>query len=836
MRFLPLALSLARRDMRGAPGSFWVLVAGIALGVAVMAAIVGLAGAVLDDLRTGARSSVGGDVSLRLFHNPATDQQRAFLQAAGDYSETAELRPLARRSDGSQPTLVELKGVDGAYPLYGHVLLDPASPLATALEERDGLWGAVVDQALLNRMDLSLGDHLRLGGILAEIRAVIQAEPDRSLRAFSLGPRVMIGLPALEQSGLAAPGAQVYWYNRLRLPPGTDTAAWIAGLEERFPDAGWRIVDAAQGVPGMERSTLIARALLMMVGLTVLLIGGIGIGSAASGHLARKATTIAILKSLGAPPKLVQGVYLAQVLGAALLGIGLGLAAGAVVPLAASLWLEDWMSPGIQWHALAVAAGFGLLTALLFCLWPLGRLREISPQRLFRQVVDRPAARSRPRMMALSTVTAALLLVLLFNASGMPALSLAFAVAAGLVVLAFLALGKGLAKLAGMLHSSWPPLRLALSNLSRPGGATAPMTMALGLSLTLLVALEMIRANAAHHMAATLPAQAPDLVFINLPPQPEGFDEAVGAVEGVQAVRRAPFLHARVTHLGDVPVHARPVPGDIAWVIRGDRGLSWAAHPPPETRLVAGAWWDADYAGPPLASVDAQAARRLGLSVGDELTLDLSGSPLRVQIANLRAMDWTGLGLDFPILLSPPQPPPAHTEVAAIWAAPESLDAIEQTVLHLFPESPPIRVAPVIATLGGLAERAGAALSAVSALTALGALMVLAGSLAASYRRRLTEAVLLKVLGLRPRQLIAASMLEFALLGLSASALALLLGSFAAYAVVVRLMPESGFFPLGGPLLLAGIAVATMALVGLALSQRILSRPSAPLLRRMAEM
>lgn len=316
MRTARLTLRLALRDLRGALGSFWILVLGIAIGVAAIAAVGSLAAAVQDGVRAGAHESVGGDVSLRLFHVPATPAQRAFLAASGTHSEIAELRPLARRADGTRPTLVELKGVDAAYPLYGTVALEPAGSLSAALGQADGTWGAAVDDDLLRALGIGIGERIRLGEIEATVRARILAEPDRALRAFALGPRVMIARAALAESGLAPAGAQVYWYNRVRLAAGSDSRAWIAALEQRFPEAGWRIVDAADGVPGIERLVAIARALLGLLGLSVLLIGGVGVGGAVSAHLQRKTPTIAVLKSLGAPAPLVFGVYLIQVMAA----------------------------------------------------------------------------------------------------------------------------------------------------------------------------------------------------------------------------------------------------------------------------------------------------------------------------------------------------------------------------------------------------------------------------------------------------------------------------------------------------------------------------------------
>lgn len=835
MSFLSLAVRLARRDLRGALGSFWILVLGIGMGVAAIAAVGSLAGAALDGLRDGARLTVGGDVSLRLFHQPANPTQRSALAAAGRYSETAELRPLARRSDGGRPTLVELKGVDSAYPLFGTVALAPAQPLAAALERRGGAWGAAVDAALLERMELGLGDALRLGGLDVVIRAEIVAEPDRALRAFSLGPRVMIARAALEASGLAPRGAQVYWYSRLDLPEGADAAAWIGEVEERFPHAGWRIVNADDGVPGLERVVTLGRTMLLLVGLAVLLIGGVGVGGAVSGHLARKTATIATLKSLGAPARLIFTVYLVEVAAAALVGVGAGLALGGLAPLALRPLAADWLPlhAGPQPAALAAAAAFGLLTALLFALWPLGRTQGVGPQQLFRDVVAPSRTRPAPRILAAMALTAAALLALLLGLAERPLPAAMFAVGAGGAALLFLGLGKALAWAAGRARGGRGPLlRLALGNLSRPGAITGPVVMALGLTLTVLVTVVTIEAQATRHLAGAVPETAPAVVFINLPPEAgAAFAAALTGLPGIERHQRMPFLHARVTHIAGEPVHRRHVPADLAWVVRGDRGLSWAATPPPGSRIVAGNWWEEAYAGPPLASLDAEAARRLGIGVGDRLTLNVLGEPLEAEVANLRRIDWSRLGLDFPILLSPSAAPSGYSEVAAVWAAPESVSLVEAAVRQRFPEAPPIRLAPVLAALSQVVEAAAGALAATSLATVAAGLLVLAGSVAGGYGRRVREMVVLKAVGVRPRQLALASVLEFVVLGLATALLASLLGTLAAWAVTSRLAPESWVFLPAVPAALAAATVAAMTATGWLIARRALARSPGALLR-----
>ncbi|MBU0724558.1 MAG: FtsX-like permease family protein [Alphaproteobacteria bacterium] len=830
-----VVLRLACRDLRGALGGFWLLMVCVALGTAAIASIGGLSAMILDGVRAGGRLSIGGDVSLRLFHQPPDPAHLKAFSADGTASLSVELRPLVHH--GAQQALVELRAVDSAYPLYGALALEPAIAPAEALGRRDGMWGAAVAAPLLTALGAALGDVVEAGGQRFELRALIREEPDRALRGFTLGPRMIVALPAIAGSDLVAPGTQTYWYTRLRLNDGWSPADWIANFERRFPESGYRIVNADEGVPGVERSLALVTSLLSFVALGMLLIGGVGIASSVGAYLERKRDTIATLKSLGATSRTILGVYLVQVVAAALGGIALGLGLGALLPLAALPLLPDWLPayPAVQLRPLIVAGGFGLLAALLFSLWPLAKAGRQSPQALFRQLVAaEQAGPASARLWVAMVLLAAALAALFVWSAPLPVIAGLFAAAAVVGVLAFIGLGRlcvlAARKIGQHRLARRPVLRLTVANLHRPGAPTASLIMAMGLSLTVLVAVTAIRENADRHLADTVPAMAPDLVLLNLPPE-EGarFDAALEDMPQVARWQRLPFLHGRVDRIAGRKVTERPVPADMGFVIRGDRGLSWRAAPP-ERALVAGEWWPADYTGPTLLSLDGRVADRLGLSVGDTLTLNIHGAPLTARIANLRHVDWSGLEIDFPILLSPPADPPPYREIAALWMPPQSVAATRTALAALFPKSPTILVDEVIDFFGAVARDAGRLLSAASSVAGLAALLVLGGAVAASQQRRGREAVLLKVLGATRRQVMAVTILEFALVGGAACLLALLHGNLAAWTAIGGVM---AFRPSLGPALPWSLALlGLMTVVGVIAAAWSLARPVGRVLRQ----
>jgi putative ABC transport system permease protein len=832
-----LALRFAVRELRGSAGGFVLLIIGIAFGTAAVAAIGLLSAAVLDGMREGARASIGGDISLRLFHRSPAPKHLAAFEAAGTVSLTAEMRTLARRGDRS--ALVELKAVDNAYPLFGALRLDPPLAVADALGRRNGVWGAAVAEGLLAALGAEIGDTVTMDDHRFELRALIADEPDRALRAFTLGPRMIVALPALAGSDLVAPGTQVYWYSRIRLHDGVDAGAWIAGFERAMPHAGFRVVDAGQGVPGAERTLALVSSLLTFVAMGILLVGCVGVANGVAAWLDRKRNNIAILKSLGAPSRLILRIYLAQIVGAAAVGVALGLTGGSIAFAVAAPVLSEWLPVAgiLRAGPLLTAAGFGFLATLLFSLWPLAHAEMQPPQALFRHGLTPQPTRPR-RLVALAGLAAALAGLLVW-AAPLPVVAAVFAAAATLVVAAFLALGRLVAivaRVTGRLSAlqGRPLLRLALANMHRPGAPTTPLVMAAGLCVTLVVAVEAVRQNADRHLFSTLPASVPGLVVLNIVPGESGrFDAFLAASSKVARWERVPFLHARVVGIGGRAVADMRLPADVAFVVRGDRGISWRARPPADG-LVAGKWWPEDYAGPPLISLDAWAAGRLGVGIGDTLTVDVLGTPLRGRIANLRRVDRAGIGLDFPILFSPFAEPPPHREIAAIWTAssirPEVARDLRAELARVFPEAPSVLVADVMDFLETAVGAAGRVLGGLSSATGVAAFLVLAGAVAASRRRRLREAILLKVVGATRRQLLAATAIEFALIGLMTALAALVLGNLAAWGSIAGLIEFRPEFASVLPWL-AG-AVVIPAASGLIAAWWALSRPSGEMLRQ----
>ena len=840
---LPIALRLALRELRGGLAGFRIFLACLALGVAAIAAVGSVRMAIEEGLSREAASILGGDAQIEFTYRFADQAERDWMaEKATEISGLVDFRSMAAFADGSgetQRALVQVKAVDGAYPLYGRVELAGGGSLAAALATRDGLPGLVAQRILIDRFGLERGDVLRLGTQDFRLSDELLVEPDAAASGFGLGPRVIVLLKDLADSGLLTEGSLFDSSYRLRLPPEADLAALRDEARARFADTGLQWRDRRNGAPGLSRFVDRLGAFLVLIGLAGLAVGGVGVSAAVRAHLEGKTETIATLKTLGATGGTVFAVYLAQIGLLSLAGIALGLVLGAGAPLVAAPLIEARLPMpaafGLYARPLAEAAAYGALTALIFSIWPLARARDIRAAELFRDLTAARRAWPAPRFVAATLALAGLLVGLATWLSGAPELALGTAGGVIGALLLLLLAAHGLRRLArrvarGRLARGRPALRWALAALGGPSGETASVVLSLGLGLSVLAGVGQIDSNLRGLITRDLPARAPAYFFVDIQnDQLEGFLETAWAEPGVTAVETAPMLRGIITRINGQP--AREVAGGH-WTLNGDRGVTYAATSPPGTVITEGAWWPEDYAGPPLMSFAEQEGRELGLMLGDTLTVNILGRDLTATIANFREVKFETMGINFLMTVDPAALAGApHTHIATVYAEPEAEAPLLRDLADAYPNITAVRVREAIEKVASSLEGLGAATRWGASATLLTGLVVLVGAAAAGVRRRVFESAVLKTLGAGRGRILASFALRASLIGIAAGGVAILAGGVAGWAVMVLVMDGSfRFEPVSALAIVAGGALASL-LAGLAFALGPLSARPARVLR-----
>ncbi len=841
---LPLPLRLALREFRAGLSGFYVFIACIALGVAVIAGVGALGDALRSSFERQGATLLGGDATLTRPHQRASAAERTWINAQGRVSETATVRSMARRTDGEEQILVEIKGVDALYPLVGAVQLSGNLSPADAILSGTGV---AVDPILLDRLNLKVGDTLQLGTTAHVIRATIEAEPDKIADRMTVGPRLLISTTALDKTGLIDPGSLVAWRYAVQIKDPALAAAdglpkFADSVRKNLPEGGFTIRDRRDPSPSVTRTLDRLRQFLTLLGLTALLVGGVGVANAVTTYIDRRRPVIAILKAVGATTRTIFALHLAQVIMIAGIGVGIGLIFGLLIPLLVGAAFGNALpikaDITVQPLSLLTAGVYGMLVALVFTLWPLGRAEQVRATALFRDEVAPESVRPRNGILVLLALAIAALFAMAVLGSDAKKLAAGFTVA----VVGVLAIFLGLGTLAGVIarkvpRPRRPELALAIGSIGAPGGLARSVVLSLGTGLSLLVAVALVDRSIIGELSGRIPQTSPNYFVLDVKKnEVQGFEDVIRRREPKAEIHTAPMLRGRIMQVNGVPAEKLTLKPEHQWVLNGDRGLSYAEVVPEGSRVSAGTWWPANYSGEPLVSFEGELAKGLGLKVGDSVVVNVLGRNVTARLANLREVKWESLAINFVMVFSPNTLQSAPHNVLATVTLPKDAPlaqeaAVARDIGKAFPAASAIRVKDALNQFNAIFGRIMTAIRAAGSITLAAGALVLAGALATAQRKRIKQAVILKALGATRRRILTSHLVEYGLLAGFTALVAVLVGGIAAYITVKSVMDLEFVFSLWAVAQALGLALLMVGLFGGYGTWRVLQARPVPYLR-----
>ncbi len=829
-----VALTLCRRELRGGLRGFGVFLGCLFLGVLAISAVGSLGRALEAGLGADAKAILGGDVSVSLTSRDLSPDEADYLRGFGDLARTLSTRTMARANGAS--VLVELKGVDALYPLYGTMELEGGGDVQRLLAERDGLFGAVVDRDLLARLGVRVGDEIDAGEARFQVRGVIVREPDRVMEFFSLGPRLMVGAEGFLATGLSQAGSLFRVEYLLRLT-GRDVSRTVESIRSAYPDSGWRVRDFNRAAPRISTILDRLRTDLTLVGLGALLVGGLGIAGGVRGYLGGRLAHMAAMKCMGGPSRVLFASYLMQVLFLGGVGALAGMAGGSLVPWLAGRFFADILpiqaQGGLYPAPLIQAALFGLITTLAFSMPPLFRAVMVSPSGIFRGYIAADTGRM-PRAAILPTAAAfAVLAAMVFQFAGDTKLAGWFVGGTVGAWLLFKGLARAIRWLAGKApRLPWASWRIGVANIHRPGSPGVSLVFALGFGLTALVAVVMVNVSLTRALTAELAQEAPAFFFMDIRPDQVGdFRALVEGEPGVNRLDLRPMIRGRIVRIAGVPVENAAVSEEVSWAVRGDRGLSYSRDFPSGSTLLRGQWWNGDYDGPPLISLTSDLAEGFGVDLGDTLTVNVLGRNITGTISSIREVDWRTLAMQFAVIFSPGTLDRApQTWLGAAYGQ-GGEDGLFARVTAAYPEVAVITIREVLDSAAMLMQRTARIFQVMAGVALLVGFLVLAGAFSADQHRRIYDSVIYKVCGATRRDILSILVAEFSLAGLFTGLGSLILGTLTAWGVVQGLLKMRFAPDLSTGLLtvLAGVGISLV--MGLLGTWRVLGKKASPFLR-----
>lgn len=829
----------AARESRGAAARLFFFVACLGLGVGAVVTVAGVGDGLEEGVRAQARPLLGGDLSLRSWHDLPDGVRAAVAAIPG--ARTVEMRELATvvsvvTADGTpgRSQLVELRAVDPGWPFYGAPVLEPPRPP----DELLGSGRIVVAPDLMTRLGLSIGAPLKVGAATFRVSGAVVSEPDRVGGAFSFGPRVLLSRADFATTGLEGFGSRVARKLLVRLPGDAspkETEAAAAAIRAAAPaDGEVRVESWHEAQPSLRAAIRRVDRFLALSALLSLLIGGVGIAQTIRAWIASRLDQLAILECLGLRPREVFTLYLGQalLLGAAgsLVGALGGTAVLAILPrFAGDLLPAGAFSP---WQPMAMARGvaLGVVIAGLFALPALAATRRVPPVRVLRR-----DAEPLPPPLATSILAAIALAAGVTGAAAVQSGSLVTgllfsgALAASALLLALAAMG--LVKLLGLLPREGLPFwfRHGLAAAARPGAGTVGSVVALGLGLLVVLGHALIHERLSVQLDSDLPKGAPTVFLLDIQPdQWPGVEQALkdGGAESIDSV---PVVMARLRSVDGRTVEelaareGKEGEERDRWAFTREQRLTWLAKLAPDNTITAGALWSS--ADPAEMSLEEEFAARLGATVGSKLAFDVQGVPLEFTVTSLRRVDWKTFGINFFFVCEPGSLDGApHFRLAAARLPADAENRVQDAVAAVAPNVTMLRIREILERITSVFARIGAGVNALAAVAVVSGLVILFGAVATGQVRRGREAAILRALGARRGEVMARFAIEYALVGLVAAVVGVAGAMLLTSIVATRLLELSPSPP--PPWLAAAIPAAMLLCVvaGLAASLPALRR------------
>lgn len=819
-----IALKFALREIRFAFKQFRIFIACLFLGTAIIAAVGSVTKNISESLARDAQIFLGGDVEIETNQRLLTEEEMAYVvETAEEISLVSELRAMAHTEDFSDSSLIEVKAVDDLYPLFGTLDTNSSLPRDELLSYKDGHWGAVPLEAIATRLGLQIGDKVNIGSLLYEVRGITTKEPDSSNAGFQLAPSILVSTDSMEETGLIIFGSLVEYNYRLRLIEGADAILYEETIEEAFPDSDWRVRNKSRGGGSTQRFIDRMGQFMTLVGLTALLVGGVGVSNAVHGYLNSKTNTIATFKILGAQSDTIFQIYLLQILIMAAISIIMGLLVGGSLPFLFADFLESKMPIQISRQffigPLAVAAFYSVLISLIFTLWPLAKAKNISARQLFRITISSEKGEKIPRIyLAVIVGMVTLMLAMVFYMADYRQLTGYFM--GGMLASFGLLLGTGylVRTWVGYLPRRFSPaLRIALSNITRPGNSTLSIILSLGLGLILLTAIALVEFGLDSEIERRVDTDAPSYFFLDIQKADhDSFKEHMLAQDGTSLYRTVPNLRGRITHVKGVPAEEVEVSPEIRWVLRGDRGMTFTDEVPEDNRLVVGDWWPEGYQGEPEVSLSEDVYNGMYLELGDKITINVLGRDFEVAVRSARSVDWGTFGINYAMMFDPFMLSDApFTYVGTLKSTAMRELANYQEITRNYPNVTTVRLKEVLENVEVLLLQIKGAIDVMASITIVSGVLVLSGAIAAGHKGRIYDSAVLKVVGATRMDILKAYIFEFIILGVATGFVAIILGTIAAYGIVVGIMEMQWTFSLQIPLLTVFASIIITMSIGM---------------------
>jgi putative ABC transport system permease protein len=839
--------ALAWRDSRAVRRRLALFMSAISIGVAALVAIDSYAANVTAGVHEQSRALLGADLTLRsrTAFTPQVDTVLDSLRSTG--ARVARITSFAsmavvRGRPGTR--LVQVRAIEPGFPFYGTIDTRPANQWATL----HGASNVLVDPSLLVALDAQVGDSLQLGFAIFRIAGTLENVPGEAGIASAFGPRAFIPAARLDDTGLLVFGSRAEYEAMVAVPQGTDVDKLVKDVRAELDSTRVRVRTAVETERNLTDDVAQLHRFLGIVGLVALLLGGIGVASAIHAYVSEKIDTVAILRCLGATTPQVITIYAATAAAMGLIGALGGVVLGVFTQFALPGILGDFMPvdvrPSLAPAALVAGLVTGVWVALIFALRPLLAIRHVSPlQALRRTVSELPRGRwwrDGPRLLATTALVVSLVFITRARAGNWKeTLGMLVAIGGALLVLVLAAIAlTWVAR--RVVRDGWPfVIRHGISSLYRPGSQTRPIVLALGFGAFLISTLYVTQANLLRHLTLSGEATRANVAFFDVQADQVERVDSIVRQHGHPILQRVPIIPMRIAQIGPRTVAAliSDTTDQISgWAVRREYRSSWRDSLVGSERLVEGKWFTPDAPGERTlseVSLEREIATELGVGIGDTIVWDVQGVRVPTRVTSIREVNWARFEPNFFAVFEPGAlegAPTSHVVLSGIADA-TARARLQRAVVDVYPNVSSLDLATIQDSVERILDKVAVAVRFMALFSLATGALVLFSAVAATRRRRVREAVLLRTLGATRQQIRRMMLTEYAVLGALGAATGMLLSIGGAWGIVHYMFELPFALASGASLAIAAGMMLLTVVLGLTSGRRVMAETPMAALR-----
>ncbi len=788
-----------------------------------------------NEIKLNSKELLGGDIQVSSGIDPLPSLIIDELKTLGVVSTAIELATMVSTKD-QPPVFTELRAVDDQYPLYGEIVSSPPGAAEKIFSNATPM--VLINESIQNLLQVEVGDDVLIMGKSFEVAGMVVSVPDIAESAV-FGEFAIISKASYDKFELSSGGSFLDHEYRIKFSNSNETGEQN-NLVESIVSYDDTIATRLPGESGQSLSRVIDNFsnFLNLVSVSAMIIAGIGISNTLLSFVNQRNTSIAVKKSIGFSSNFIQLMYFYEII---LILISTSIIAylfGVFSPLLANELLPK--SLGIDLQPTASLIGYlniffiGLLVVLIFSIPSLYSISEIKAVALFRNTFQPVSLNFSFKNIILLAILVVILTTYFVLQTEQKFYTVLYFVAFFITMLVFYGVSKLLISFLKRLHKfSNNGYRIAYRNIVAKKSLAPIMTISLGIGLTLLLTLSFVANNLKQEISDTIPSMAPDLFFVSIDrdikPDLEDF---IKSIDPKVALEFSPMASATFISLNGTPIEEIVSENNrSAWVVRGDRRISWSEKPKPDNPIIEGDWWEPGNEDEMFISMDSRAAYDLGMKINDKITLNILGRDVIGTVRNFREVDYRDISINFAIIINKAFANKLPYEYVGTLKSDLPSNEILTQVVERFPNVSAIKIDRILSQVSGVLNKIFMAVTGISLIVIVIGLIVIVSAVLVQTTFRRYNNLIYKILGVDFPTILKAMTLEFAVIYFTLIFFALSVAVIGSYLVVENTLQLTWRFDLGLTLwILVSTAIVSFVLILMA-NKSIFSPKVYPLIR-----